>query len=147
MWNGSFAAHGRRVYCMDLGAVGPWNDTHPPELQTILDSLPRQQLAEQNYAMGRWGESHDPNVTSAIPLSVWDVANHDAYIDKGGDRVLIQRVLADQLATALANLAMMRDTAAQMAAPIRRYRSRSACRPHTRACSRSAGTHRRSRVR
>lgn len=108
---GAFSSHGRQTYCMDLGAVGPWGTTEPPELQTTLDALSDTQLARLNYVMGRWGESRDPNITSAVAMFVWDVADYDVYWDKGGDSGLISRVPANQQATVLAHLDSMRDAA------------------------------------
>lgn len=112
---GAFSSHGRQTYCMDLGAVGPWGTTEPPELKTTLDALSRTQLAQLNYVMGRWGESRDPNITSAVAMFVWDVADHDVYLSKGGDGGLITRVPGNQQATVLAHLATMRDAAASNA--------------------------------
>ncbi len=112
---GAFSSHGRQTYCMDLGLVGPWGTTQPPELATTLDSLSRTQLAELNHVMGRWGESRDPNITSAVAMFVWDVADHDVYLSKGGDSGLITRVPGNQQATVLAHLAGMRDAAASNA--------------------------------
>ena len=57
---------GRQAYCADLDAVSPFAQTYGPETVTSLDSLSRQQLAELNYVMDRWGQSGDPNVTSAV---------------------------------------------------------------------------------
>lgn len=85
LWLGSFSSHGRQAYCMDLDALAPWGNTQHPELKTTLDSLSETELARLNYVLGRWGESSDPNVTSAVQLYVWDVADHGNYVGRGGD--------------------------------------------------------------
>ncbi len=112
LWLGSFASHGRQAYCMDLDALPPYGTTEHPELKTTLDELSDTQLARLNYVMGRWGESQDPNITSAVQLYVWDVADHGNYTSRGGDGHFITRVPANAQATVLANLAGMRDAAA-----------------------------------
>ncbi|MBL3691079.1 hypothetical protein D3228_14515 [Leucobacter luti] len=96
---------------MDLGALAPWGTTQHPALTTTLDDLTASELARLNYVMGRWGESRDPNVTAAVQLYVWDVADHDTYVDRGGDAQLVTRVPADAQSTVLSNLAGMRDSA------------------------------------
>jgi hypothetical protein len=111
-WLGSFSSHGRQAYCMDLDALPPYGTTEHPELKTTLDELSDTQLARLNYVMGRWGESQDPNITSAVQLYVWDVADHGNYTGRGGDGHFITRVPANMQATVLANLAAMRDAAA-----------------------------------
>ncbi|QIM16017.1 hypothetical protein G7067_05655 [Leucobacter insecticola] len=108
---GAYSSHGRQAYCMDLGASSPWGSTNPPSLETALDGLTRQQLAELNYVMGRWGESRDPNITSAVAMFVWDVADHDPYVAYGGDARLLTRVPASQQAIVMANLGAIREAA------------------------------------
>ena len=112
VWLGSFSAHGRQAYCMDLDAVPPWGNTQHPELKTTLDSLTSTELARLNYVMGRWGESGDPNITAAVQMYVWDVADHGNYVGRGGDAHFITRVPAGAQGTVLANLGAMRDAAA-----------------------------------
>lgn len=112
LWLGSFSAHGRQVYCMDLDALPPWGNTQHPELKTTLDNLTETDLARMNYVMGRWGESSDPNITAAVQMYVWDVADHGNYVGRGGDGHFITRVPAGVQGTVLANLAGMRDAAA-----------------------------------
>ena len=51
---------GRQAYCADLDADPPYGNTSGPERITSLDSLSRQQLAELNYVMDRWGQSECP---------------------------------------------------------------------------------------
>lgn len=117
VWIGSFSSHGRQAYCMDLMALPPWGTTQHPELTTTLDSLSAEQLAQLNYVLAVWGESLDPNVTAAVQLYVWDVADHGNYVNLGGDAHFITRVPANQQATVLANLSVMRSEAAQNAVP------------------------------
>lgn len=117
LWIGSFASHGRQTYCMDLDLLGPWGSTQPPELKTALDDLTRTELARLNYVMGRWGESGDPNITSAVQLYVWDIADHDAYVSKGGDGGLVTRAPTGQRSTILGHLAAMREAAGINAVP------------------------------
>lgn len=112
LWLGSFSSHGRQAYCMDLDALPPWGNTQHPELKTTLDSLSENELARLNYVMGRWGESNDPNITAAVQMYVWDVADHGTYAVRGGDAHFITRVPANVQGTVLANLAAMRDAAA-----------------------------------
>ncbi|MEJ6490220.1 hypothetical protein PQI23_10850 [Leucobacter sp. USCH14] len=112
LWLGSFSSHGRQAYCMDLDALPPWGNTHHPELKTTLDSLSETELARLNYVMGRWGESSDPNITAAVQMYVWDVADHSNYVGRGGDAHFVTRVPANVQGTVLANLNAMRDAAA-----------------------------------
>ncbi len=112
LWLGSFSSHGRQAYCMDLDALPPYGTTQHPELKTTLDSLSDTDLARLNYVMGRWGESQDPNVTAAVQMYVWDVADHGNYAGRGGDAHFITRAPAGAQGTVLANLAAMRDAAA-----------------------------------
>ncbi|GAA2829392.1 hypothetical protein FB468_2785 [Leucobacter komagatae] len=112
LWLGSFSSHGRQAYCMDLDALPPWGNTQHPELKTTLDSLSATELARLNYVMGRWGESSDPNITAAVQMYVWDVADHGNYVGRGGDGHFITRVPANVQGTVLGNLAAMRDAAA-----------------------------------
>lgn len=111
LWLGSFSSHGRQAYCMDLDALPPWGNTQHPELKTTLDSLTATELARLNYVMGRWGESQDPNVTAAVQMYVWDVADHATYVSRGGDSHFLTRVPASVQGTVLANLNGMRDSA------------------------------------
>lgn len=117
LWLGSFSSHGRQAYCMDLYALPPYGTTQHPELKTTLDSLSETDLARLNYVMGRWGESQDPNVTSAVQMYVWDVADHAHYIAEGGDAHFLTRVPAGVQGIVLANLNAMRDAAAANAVP------------------------------
>ena len=64
-----------------------------------------------------WGESLDPNVTAAVQLFVWDIADHGNYVNRGGDAHFITRVPSGQQGTVLANLSVMRSEAAQNAVP------------------------------
>lgn len=112
LWLGSFSSHGRQAYCMDLDALPPYGSTQHPELKTTLDSLSETELARLNYVMGRWGESSDPNVTAAVQMYVWDVADHANYAGRGGDAHFLTRVPASVQGTVLANLNAMRDAAA-----------------------------------
>lgn len=117
LWLGSFSSHGRQAYCMDLMALPPYGTTEHPELKTTLDSLSDTQLARLNYVLAVWGESSDPNVTSAVQMYVWDVADHGNYASTGGDAHYVTRVPANQRATVLSYLATMRAEAAQNAVP------------------------------
>lgn len=112
VWIGSFSSHGRQAYCMDLNALPPWGTTQHPELKTTLDSLTATELARLNYVTGRWGESNDPSITSAVQLYVWDVADHANYVASGGDAQQVTRAPASVQSTILANLNAMRDAAA-----------------------------------
>ena len=105
---------GRQAYCADLDAVSPFAQTYGPETVTSLDSLSRQQLAELNYVMDRWGQSGDPNVTSAVALYVWSVTSAGTYNSHGmsGDIYYVGRAPASERGTILANLAAMRQEAA-----------------------------------
>ena len=72
-WLGSYStdSDGRQAYCIDLGMNAPFSPTSGPQTITSLDSLSRQQIAELNYVLARWGQSGDPNVTAAVALYVW----------------------------------------------------------------------------
>lgn len=108
LWIGSYSAHGRQTYCMDIAALPPWGTTEHPQLTTTLDSLSATELARLNYTLGKWGESLDPAVTSAVQLYVWDVADHATYVSRGGDGHFIQRVPEAYRGTVLGHLGTMR---------------------------------------
>jgi hypothetical protein len=101
---------GRQAYCADLDADSPFAQTYGPETITSLDSLSRQQLAELNYVLDRWGQSGDPNTTAAVALFVWSVTSAGTYNSHGmsGDDLLRRRAPASERGTILANLDMMR---------------------------------------
>lgn len=105
---------GRQAYCADLDAASPFGQTSGPQTITSLDSVSRQQLAELNYVMDRWGQSGDPNVTSAVALFVWSITSAGTYNSHGmsGDIYYVGRAPASERGTILANLDMMRQQAA-----------------------------------
>lgn len=104
---------GRQAYCIDLGAPSPFDPTSGPRTVTSLDSLSRQQLAELNYVLATWGQSGSPNVTSAVALFVWSVADPGVYNSHGmsGDDYYVARAPVGSRGTILANLATMRQEA------------------------------------
>lgn len=108
---GAYVSHSRQAYCMDLDATPPGEGTQAPELTTALDGLSRQQLAELNYVMGRWGDSADPTVTAAVQLYVWWVADAPTYASRGGDPHFFGLIPDGSRDQVTANLAMMRDAA------------------------------------
>lgn len=67
-------------------------------------------LAKLNYVLSRWGDSPDPNITAAVQLFVWDIADPVMYNSHGmhGDAWFIRRVPAQHRDAVLANLAAMR---------------------------------------
>lgn len=106
---------GTQVYCMDLGAPGPWGNTTGPVTVSDLESqsgsrLTETDLAKLNYVMAKWGQSGDPHVTAAIQLFVWSVADPVHYNQHGmsGDDYYITRAPAANRPQILANLAQMR---------------------------------------
>ena len=105
---------GRQAYCADLDADSPFAQTYGPETITSLDSLSRQQLAELNYVLDRWGQSGDPNTTAAVALFVWSITSAGTYNSHGmsGDIYYVGRAPASERGTILANLDMMRQNAA-----------------------------------
>ncbi len=105
---------GRQAYCADLDADSPFAQTSGPETITALDSLSRQQLAELNYVLDRWGQSGDPNTTAAVALFVWSITSAGTYNSHGmsGDIYYVGRAPASERGTILANLDMMRQNAA-----------------------------------
>ncbi|MFI8632317.1 hypothetical protein ACIGEP_06965 [Microbacterium sp. NPDC077663] len=111
-WLGSYAtdSDGRQAYCIDLGMNAPFSPTSGPQTITSLDSLSRQQIAELNYVLARWGQSGDPNVTAAVALYVWSVADAGTYNSHGmsGDAYYVARAPSSARPTILANLATMR---------------------------------------
>lgn len=104
---------GRQAYCIDLGAASPFGQTSGPHTRTSLDSLSRQQLAELNYVLDRWGQSGDANITAAVALYVWSVTDPGVYNSHGmsGDDYYVARAPSDVRGTILANLAVMRQEA------------------------------------
>lgn len=111
------ADDGRQAYCIDLGANVPFSPTSGPNTVTSLDGLSRQQLAELNYVMARWGQSGDPNITSAVAMFVWSVADPGTYNSHGmsGDSYYVARAPSGARSTILANLAVMRAEASAYA--------------------------------
>ncbi len=112
------ADDGRQVYCIELGGSAPLSPTSGPHTVTSLDSLSRQQLAELNYALARWGQSGDPNVTAALALYVWAVTDPGVYNSHGmsGDAYYVARAPSSARPTILALLAQMRAEAPAYAA-------------------------------
>lgn len=102
---------GRQAYCIDLGAASPFDQTSGPHTVTSLDSLSRQQLAQLNYVLDRWGQSSDPDVTAAVAIYVWSVADASTYASIGGADHLVARAPASARDEILANVAMMRQEA------------------------------------
>ncbi|MCS5729449.1 hypothetical protein N1031_06710 [Herbiconiux moechotypicola] len=104
---------GRQAYCIDLGADAPFGQTSGPQTVGSLDSLSRQQLAELNYVLDRWGQSGDPNITAAVALYVWSVADPGVYNSHGmsGDDYYVARAPFGVRGTILGNLAVMRQEA------------------------------------
>ncbi|HWK20942.1 MAG TPA: hypothetical protein VNR37_09285 [Microbacteriaceae bacterium] len=110
-WLGAYQADdGRQVYCIDLGLNVPFSPTSGPHTVTSLDSLSSQQLAELNYVLARWGQSGDPNVTAAVAMYVWGVADPGVYNSHGmsGDAYYIARAPSGARPTIQALLAQMR---------------------------------------
>lgn len=103
---------GRQAYCIDIGANPPFDQTSGPQTVTSLNGLSRQSLAQLNYVLGRWGESRDPDVTSAVALFVWSVADPDVYTSRGGEAHYVQRAPVEHRPAISANLAVMRQEAA-----------------------------------
>lgn len=105
---------GRQAYCLDIGSNPPFGQTSGPSTITSLDSLSRQQLAELNFVLDRWGQSGDANVTAAVALFTWSVADPGTYNSHGmsGDDYYVGRAPASERGTILANLATMRQEAA-----------------------------------
>jgi len=113
-WLGAYQADdGRQAYCIDLGLNVPFSPTSGPHTVTSLDSLSRQQLAELNYVLARWGQSGDPNVTSAVAMYVWAVTDPGVYNSHGisGDAYYVARAPSGARSTILALLAQMRSEA------------------------------------
>jgi hypothetical protein len=104
---------GRQAYCIDLGAAAPFAQTSQAQTVTSLDSLSRPELAQLNYVLDRWGQSGDPNVTSAVALYVWSVSSAGTYNSHGmsGDDYYVARAPEAVRATILDDLAMMRQQA------------------------------------
>lgn len=105
---------GRQAYCIDLGANAPFGQTNPAQTVTSLDALSRQQLAELNYVLDRWGQSGDPTITSAVALFVWSVTDPGVYNSHGmsGDDYYVARAPSGARGTILNNLGIMRQEAA-----------------------------------
>lgn len=105
---------GRQAYCADLGAPAPFGQTSGPETITAMDSLSRQQLAELNFALNRWGQSGDRNITAAVALFTWSITDPGTYNSHGmsGDIYYVGRAPASERTTILANLNTMRQQAA-----------------------------------
>ncbi|WP_157517864.1 hypothetical protein [Microbacterium resistens] len=105
---------GRQAYCADLGAPAPFGQTSGPHTITSLDSLTRQQLAELNFVLDRWGQSGDRNITAAVALFTWSITDPGTYNSHGmsGDIYYVGRAPASERPAILANLSTMRQQAA-----------------------------------
>lgn len=105
---------GRQAYCVDLGLDAPYGNTSGPETVNALDSLSRQQLAELNFVLDRWGQSGDANTTAAVALYVWSVTSPGTYNSHGmsGDDYYVARAPVSERPAILANLNTMRQEAA-----------------------------------
>lgn len=106
---------GHQVYCMDSGAPAPWGTTSGPSTVTDLTShtgapLPAESLAKLNYVLAKWGDSAAPDVTAAVAMFVWSVADADTYNSHGmnGDDWYITRAPEGNRPAILANLGTMR---------------------------------------
>lgn len=107
---------GRFVYCMDLDAQPPFGTTTGPETVTTLDryyggSLSATDLAKLNYGLSKWGQSSDPDVTSAVAMFVWEITDPDTFAGRGGPAYFMPRIAADHRDAVLSNLAAIRDEA------------------------------------
>src|SRR6218665_4025350 len=79
---------------------------------SVLDSLSRQQLAELNYVLARWGQSGDPNVTAVVALYTWSVTDAGTYNSHGmSDDDYVARAPSEARSTILSLLAQMRSEA------------------------------------
>jgi hypothetical protein len=115
-WLGAYRADdGRQAYCIDLGAAVPFSPTSGPNTVTSLDGLSRPQLAQLNYVLAKWGQSGDPNLTSAVAMFVWSIADPGIYNGNGGDSYYIARAPSGARPSILANLASMRAEASAFA--------------------------------
>ncbi|GAA1318226.1 hypothetical protein ACFSWE_07675 [Leucobacter albus] len=105
---------GRQAYCADLDAAPPWSATSGPQTITSFDSVSRQQLAELNYVMAKYGQSSDPNMTAAVQLFVWSITSAASYNSHGmsGDDYNVTVAPASERPTILGYLAAMRQEAA-----------------------------------
>ena len=104
---------GRQAYCADLDAAPPWSATSGPQTITSFDSVSRQQLAELNYVMAKYGQSSDPNMTAAVQLFVWSNTSAASYNSHGmsGDDYNVTVAPASERPTILGYLAAMRQEA------------------------------------
>lgn len=104
---------GRQAFCADLWADPPYGNTSGPQRVTEWDSLSRQQLAELNYVLDRWGQIRDPQISAAVALFVWSVASPTQYNSHGmsGDDFYVAIAPAANRPAILANLATMRQQA------------------------------------
>jgi len=115
-WLGAYRADdGRQAYCIDLGAAVPFSPTSGPNTVTSLDGLSRPQLAQLNYVLAKWGQSGDPNLTSAVAMFVWSIADPGIYNGNGGDGYYVARAPSGARGAILANLASMRAEASAFA--------------------------------
>jgi len=95
---------GTQAYCMDPGVLAPFSPTGGGQVVSSFDSMSPRQLAELNYVLSKWGQSSDPNVTAAVALYTWSVADPGYYNNMGGEDHYLARVPASQRATVDANL-------------------------------------------
>lgn len=120
-WSGYLGAlvsesDGKQVYCMEILAPSPiGTPTSGPSTVTSLTNynggqLSSANLARLNYVLAKWGNSSNPQITAAVQLYVWQVADAQNYSANAG--YYIERAPASQRPTVLANLAAMQSEAA-----------------------------------
>ncbi len=110
-------ADGSQVYCMDLAADPPLKFTSAPVTVNTLDRHPGgsvnpTDLAMLNYVLSRWGQSTDPEITAAVQMFTWSVADPETAASRGGDAYMLLAIPAQHHAAVLHNLGLMRATAA-----------------------------------
>ncbi len=75
---------GLQGYCIDLGLNSPFNATSPAQTIGSLPGVSTDDLARLNYVLANWGQSGDPNVTSAVALFTWSLADPSVYNSHSG---------------------------------------------------------------
>ncbi|MBX3196223.1 MAG: hypothetical protein KF727_14130 [Microbacteriaceae bacterium] len=106
---GAYRFGGNNVYCLEAAAPRPTGATSSSGYQA-WPTMSADNNARVNWAISTFGQSTDPNWTSAVAMYVWSLADPVEYNSHGmsGDSWYIGRVPWSQRSTVLGYLAQIR---------------------------------------
>lgn len=114
---GAYSVGGVNVYCLQETAARPTGATDGGNLQG-WGAMGPDALAQLDYVFKAYGQSGDANMTSAVAMYTWSVADTASYNSHGmsGDAYFIGRAPSGARAAIRANLAAIRADAARIVA-------------------------------